>query len=327
MLPRTALILLASTVSAELLTAVTEIIPISPVVTPGKVSGLDKCPTAETYYTAKDGSIYAICKKTDYEGETAKVEHVESAEYCAELCSKTTGCKQAVFEKNGDCHIKNKDLKLVKNNKYNSIRFVAKPEMGSVITVCPTPEKTTTIYGVTYATCDNTVYDGETKIDIQGTKNIDDCAAACAKYSGCKNSVFLKASSECFLKTGSKPQVWKYDLEYSSSRTTKIPDNGSKLTSCPKPGPGSVKSGSKKYTTCINGDWQSNSLDIIGNVNSAQECADVCAKRDRCVKTSWDSAYNACHIKGRSVFVFNQGFTSLEAVALKLRAARALLNL
>jgi hypothetical protein len=53
-----------------------------------QAAGLSKCPSTETQVTTPDGSIYAVCKNTDYQGETTTLNtQVPSETACALLCT------------------------------------------------------------------------------------------------------------------------------------------------------------------------------------------------------------------------------------------------
>ncbi|KAH9882649.1 hypothetical protein J1614_000885 [Plenodomus biglobosus] len=296
MLSNTVLILLASFVGAQAET----------------ISGLRDCPYRETEVNTFDGGKYKICPGTDYQGQTKSVSYgFPSAYECAMLCSETRNCRQSVYEPgNGGCHLKSGDLKWVKSDRYQAIHINRRSQQqrSAPLNGCPTRETMETIYGVTIASCPNTDFEGETKAVMQGARSTKDCAAMCAKTPGCRASVYERANSQCHIKSGR--MVWKANSRYSTSRLAHIPSNGSRLDNCPDQFQVEGGSGSVFYA-CINADWKSNSLDIIGGVDSVQACANICGNTLRCTKSTWDAMNMACHIKGDSTLIFNQGFTSL----------------
>ncbi|KAL2065154.1 hypothetical protein VTL71DRAFT_4295 [Oculimacula yallundae] len=87
---------------------------------------ISKCPytlTTSTYASKK----YSTCAGTDLKGATAKlVKSIKTVEECARICSTTTGCVKAVWDKTGlACHIKaaetSSTLIWVVNKRYSVI--------------------------------------------------------------------------------------------------------------------------------------------------------------------------------------------------------------
>ncbi|KAH7396139.1 hypothetical protein BKA66DRAFT_546533 [Pyrenochaeta sp. MPI-SDFR-AT-0127] len=292
-----------------------------------QAAGLTSCPTAETQVSTPDGSLYAVCSKTDYQGETTElVTQITSPTACATRCNQKSGCIQAVYDKKYSiCHLKGpaSGLDWVSSQQYTTIRLLVKP--GDEISACPTTEKSVTSNGVTLASCANTDYQGETVTAIPQITSAQACAKACAKIAKCSNAVFSSAGSECFIKNPNRAQLrWTYDPKYTSIRVTSETSQAQALNSCPGDGASSIStSNGVKFSACANGDYQANSIDILGNVDSAKACAEICGPRTDCSYASYDSAYKACHIKPTNPapgFVFNRGFVSLKRVRTPRRA-------
>jgi galactose oxidase len=231
-----------------------------------------------------------------------------------------SGCTQAVYDKSASvCHLKGpaSGLNWATSNQYTTIRFVAKPAIGSEVTSCPTTEQPVTTNGVTFAICANTDYQGQTETAIPQITSAQACAVECAKLPACANAVYSASSSQCFIKNPNGAQLrWTYDLSYTSVRVVSAPEQGSTLTSCPAGASSSIRSSKRvPFSACTNGDWHADSIDILGGVTSVQACADLCGPRTDCSFASYDAPSKACHIKPTNpapVFVFNRGFTSLK---------------
>ncbi|KAK2029826.1 kelch domain-containing protein [Colletotrichum zoysiae] len=87
------------------------------------------CPCEEATYIAPSTDIeYLVCLNTEYTGSSAKtVDNVASISACADLCSHTPGCKEAVFDNIGKvCDIKatgeQVSLSWVQNKRFAAIR-------------------------------------------------------------------------------------------------------------------------------------------------------------------------------------------------------------
>lgn len=90
---------------------------------------LTTCPSPEITYTAADGSTWAICKGTDYQGQTNQnVYNINDNKSCAAACDTTNGCTKAVYyAQNKVCYIKGGSLNWVTNPIYDSIRQLTPP--------------------------------------------------------------------------------------------------------------------------------------------------------------------------------------------------------
>lgn len=70
-------------------------------------AALTRCPTGDQSLNTVTGAQFLICQNTDFRGDSASVTPAASTESCAELCSQTATCMNAVFDKvNSQCHVK-----------------------------------------------------------------------------------------------------------------------------------------------------------------------------------------------------------------------------
>ncbi|KAF1966255.1 galactose oxidase [Bimuria novae-zelandiae CBS 107.79] len=90
-------------------------------------SFLSHCPFPQTEYRSSRGAIYNVCRGTDYVGTSAKiVKQVTTVNACADLCTTTNGCVEAVFDnRNKVCHVKGAEpatsLFWVQNSQFTTI--------------------------------------------------------------------------------------------------------------------------------------------------------------------------------------------------------------
>lgn len=105
--------------------------------TPAPGTKITSCPYPETTYTAADGSTWAICKGTDYQGTTTQdVHNIYDDNSCAAACDSISGCTKAIFyAKYSVCYIKGSPLTWVVNPIYDAIRQLTPPTPKST----PTP--------------------------------------------------------------------------------------------------------------------------------------------------------------------------------------------
>ncbi|KAH6692551.1 kelch domain-containing protein [Plectosphaerella plurivora] len=71
-------------------------------------SFLSRCPAGESSYTSPNGVQFRRCENTDYVGPSAsQTTGVTSLNACANICSTTTGCRKAVWDRVSNvCHAK-----------------------------------------------------------------------------------------------------------------------------------------------------------------------------------------------------------------------------
>ncbi|KAK7700270.1 hypothetical protein SLS64_011083 [Diaporthe eres] len=91
-------------------------------------AALAQCPTGDQALNTVTGSQFLICENTDFRGDSASVTSAASTESCAELCSQTVTCTNAVFDKvNSQCHVKGDptttSLTWVRDQQFDVIRL------------------------------------------------------------------------------------------------------------------------------------------------------------------------------------------------------------
>ncbi|XPS73301.1 Galactose oxidase [Ascochyta lentis] len=278
-----------------------------------------QCPTTEERITTADGSIYAICQQTDYQGDTSKfVGAVATSSDCVNACNRDSACRQAVYDKAAfGCHLKtNNDLVLTQNQAFTTFKFVSKPTQGLTITGCPTGESNiTSSPGSIFSLCPNTDYEGLTTNVVEGIISARDCSTACVRNVQCSQAVFQKSSSQCFIKGASKDLRWTYKTGLDTIRTVAKLDDASRVTSCPGGFTNITTDSGAGFATCAFSDFNAPSIEIQDDVLTFEACAERCTKRIDCVQASHDSKNKLCHIKGNltaPVWTFNQQYTSLQ---------------
>lgn len=91
-------------------------------------AALSRCPTGDQSLNTVTGAQFLICENTDFRGDSASVTNAASTESCAELCSRTATCTNAVFDKvNSECHVKgdptSTSLTWVQDQQFDVIRL------------------------------------------------------------------------------------------------------------------------------------------------------------------------------------------------------------
>lgn len=91
-------------------------------------AALSQCPTGDQALNTVTGAQFLICENTDFRGDSASVTGAASTESCADLCSRTATCTNAVFDKvNSQCHVKGDptttSLTWVKDQQFDVIRL------------------------------------------------------------------------------------------------------------------------------------------------------------------------------------------------------------
>ena len=277
------------------------------------------CPTAEERVVLDDGSTYAVCQQTDYQGNTTKfVGTVATLTDCVKACNQDSQCKQAVYDKTAfGCHLKANDgLVWTRNEAYTTLRFVSRPTQGSTITSCPTAEtNVTSTPGSVFAVCPNSDYEGTTIDTISGIVSAQDCSAACGRNAQCLQAVYQKSSSQCFVKGATKDLRWVYRTGLDSIRTAAKLDDGSRLLSCPGGFKNITTNNGAGFATCTFANFDAVSIDIQNGVSTVEACAERCINRPDCVQASHDTKNGVCFIKGNlttPTWVFNRQYTSLQ---------------
>lgn len=109
---------------------------------PAPISTITACPVPETTYTAKDGSTWAICKGSDFQGQTNEdVHNIYNDNDCAEACSVRDGCTKGVFYPAGSvCYIKGGSLVWTNNPIYDTVRELTGPTPKPTPTPTPAPD-------------------------------------------------------------------------------------------------------------------------------------------------------------------------------------------
>lgn len=179
---------------------------------------ISRCPAAESQVLTSEGSIYAVCPQTDYEGDTTKfVDAVTSVTDCAQACNQEPQCKQAVYQQGG-CHLKKSDgLRWTANTAYTTIRYVSKLESGAIITSCISGFKNvTTSTGTTYATCPFSDYDAPRNYIQPDVQTVEDCVQRCAQQSDCANASYDTQNKVCHLKGTLTAPRWVFSSQFTS---------------------------------------------------------------------------------------------------------------
>lgn len=91
-------------------------------------AALSQCPNGDKALNTLTGAQFLICANTDFRGDSASVTGAASTESCAELCSQTATCTNAVFDKvNSECHVKGSaattSLTWVQDQQFDVIRL------------------------------------------------------------------------------------------------------------------------------------------------------------------------------------------------------------
>ncbi|KAK2609839.1 hypothetical protein N8I77_003316 [Diaporthe amygdali] len=91
-------------------------------------TALAQCPTGDQALNTVTGAQFLICQNTDFRGDSASITPAASTESCAELCSQTAACTNAVFDKtNSECHVKadptTTTLTWVRDQQFDVIRL------------------------------------------------------------------------------------------------------------------------------------------------------------------------------------------------------------
>lgn len=91
-------------------------------------AALSQCPSGDQSLNTVTGAQFLICENTDFRGDSASVTNAASTESCAELCSQTASCTNAVFDKvNSECHVKGDptttSLTWVQDQQFDVIRL------------------------------------------------------------------------------------------------------------------------------------------------------------------------------------------------------------
>lgn len=88
------------------------------------------CTTKQTILTTTDGSTFALCARTDWQGASIYVlNNFASAQVCTEACSLTPVCTNAIWDRqNNVCHIKAavEGLTQAQNDQFDQIRLIKK---------------------------------------------------------------------------------------------------------------------------------------------------------------------------------------------------------
>ncbi|KAJ8115897.1 hypothetical protein OPT61_g2564 [Boeremia exigua] len=279
---------------------------------------LARCPTTEEQLSTADGSIYAICQQTDYQGDTTRfVGTVATLSDCVKACNQDTQCKQAVYDKTAfGCHLKaSSGLVWTQNQAFTTIRFISKPTSGSTISSCPTGETNiTSTSGTVFAVCPNSDYQGTTTDAIGGIASAQDCSAACERKPQCSQAVFQKSASQCYLKAATGLR-WTYNAGFDTIRIVSLLSDGTRIMQCPGGFTNITTDNGAGFATCAFADFSAPSISIEGNVPTVKDCAARCIARNDCVQASHDTKNSVCHIKGNltaPIWVFNRQYTSLQ---------------
>lgn len=216
---------------------------------------LSNCPTADSQILTSDGSVYAVCPRTDYQGDTTKfVGGISSVADCAKACNQEPLCKQAVYQQGG-CHLKRSGaLRWIANTGYSTIRFLSKLEPGASITSCISGFKNvTTSTGTVYATCPFSDYNAPSN-DIQSNvPTVEDCVQRCAQRSDCAIASYDTQYKVCHLKGTVAAPRWVFNNQYTSlQRANAIvapPPSSSQSSTQPAPQPPTQTSASTPTST------------------------------------------------------------------------------
>ncbi|TLD18591.1 hypothetical protein PspLS_10178 [Pyricularia sp. CBS 133598] len=96
----------------------------------GQIPSDWRCNSQQTIITTSDGSTWAQCTNTDWQGRSMYAfDNFRSAAACAEACSLTPTCKDAVWDKQYNfCHMKdsNQGLTQADNKQFDQLRLIKK---------------------------------------------------------------------------------------------------------------------------------------------------------------------------------------------------------
>lgn len=96
----------------------------------GSSAGGFTCNTQQSVLTTSDGSTFALCTSTDWQGTSVYVlPNYFSSQACAEACSLTPICSNAIWDRQGNyCHIKGPQASLTQasNAQFDQIRLIKK---------------------------------------------------------------------------------------------------------------------------------------------------------------------------------------------------------
>ncbi|TLS22552.1 uncharacterized protein PpBr36_09953 [Pyricularia pennisetigena] len=94
----------------------------------GQIPSDWRCNGQQTVVTTSDGSTWAQCTNTDWQGRSMyALDNFKSAAACAEACSITPTCKDAVWDKQYNyCHMKDSKAGLVQadNKQFDQLRLI-----------------------------------------------------------------------------------------------------------------------------------------------------------------------------------------------------------
>ncbi|KAL1851726.1 hypothetical protein Daus18300_012411 [Diaporthe australafricana] len=102
--------------------------PVNPGTGAGSGAALAQCPSGDQALNTVSGAQFLICEDTDFRGDSASVTPSASTQSCAQLCSQTATCTNAVFDKvNSECHVKGDatttSLTWVQDQQFDVIRL------------------------------------------------------------------------------------------------------------------------------------------------------------------------------------------------------------
>ncbi|KAI8939534.1 hypothetical protein NX059_003303 [Plenodomus lindquistii] len=170
--------------------------------------------------------------------------------------------------------------------------------------------------GSILVTCPNQDYRGETKAEIANIKNVAACAKECSLLADCDRAVFDKQRKVCLIKAASASTTLTRNTKYASATLTNSEEDGAQIDECPTKDADllTAPKSQEQYRSCLNADYEGNSVDVIGNVADIAACADVCAYRQDCINAVYVREFKACHIKDQNLNVpinFRRGFARI----------------
>lgn len=176
-------------------------------------------------------------------------------------------------------------------------------------------QRTVDYAGVKLTICPKTSYVGETIKEFGGFKDTAACARQCAVTARCERAVYERQGQWCLIKGPASTDPANANDMYDTITVVEQIEDGKVLNSCPA-GFNKLKKAKGKvpYLSCINSDFNLDSVDILGGVTSAAACADICAPRPGCFAAVWVAEFNACHIKSEAQnppLVYRRGMTRL----------------
>ncbi|KAH6672737.1 hypothetical protein F5X68DRAFT_175013 [Plectosphaerella plurivora] len=168
--------------------------------------------------------------------------------------------------------------------------------VGAQLNACPGGDESLgTAAGSVYSVCQEADFRGTTASFLGEVATLRDCALACEKRPDCVNAVYDKTGFGCHLKS-KDGLTWVSDPRFTTLKLRQKFSTGVKIDNCVVTE--STTGNNAAFGLCKQADYAVPSLEIVGNVASAEACGATCASRRGCANAVFDKAGSICHIKG-----------------------------